>query len=347
MPLYMDRHDGLEGVTPEQLALAHAQDVTLQSKYGVRFITYFLDDGPGTGFCLAESPTRQAMEECHREAHGNVPSRIIEVSWATVQHFLGRITEPLPGEVWQASSVRTLLVSEIEDVGGLASRLGDARASLLVQEHDGIVRNAVAARGGEIQRSGRGLIASFASAVQAVECSIAIQRQVARRNASGSTIPLSVSIGLSAGEPVTTNDQLFGAAVELADRMCRVAGSGEIVSSGVVHELCLGKGFEFTERRTPPIPGPDHSARIYEVSWAEKKDRAKRTYPDGLTAREVELLRLLAVGRTNLQIAGELGISQNTVFRHVSHIFTKARLANRAEAASYAHRHSLIANIET
>jgi class 3 adenylate cyclase len=345
MPLYMDRHDGLEGVTPAQLALVHAQDVSLQAKYGVRFITYFLDEGPGTGFCLAESPTQKAMEDCHREAHGNVPSRIIEVSWATVQLFLGRITEPLPGEVWQATSVRTLLISEIEDIGGLASRLGDARARLLVQEHDGIVRDAVAVRGGDVQRTGRGLLAAFASAVQAIECSIAIQRQVARRNRRDPAVPLQVRIGLNAGEPVTANDQLFGAAVELADTICGAAGSGRIISSSVVRDLCLGKGFDFTECRPSPF-SRDPSVRIYEVTWTEEGGAAKRSYPDGLTAREVEILRLLAIGRTNQQIASELGISQNTVFRHVSHIFTKARLANRAEAASYAHRHSLISDPE-
>ena len=64
-------------------------------------------------------------------------------------------------------------------------------------------------------------------------------------------------------------------------------------------------------------------------------------YPDGLTAREVEVLQLLAAGKSNREIAGELVISLNTVERHVNHIYTKAGLANRAEAASYAHRQGL------
>jgi DNA-binding CsgD family transcriptional regulator len=64
-------------------------------------------------------------------------------------------------------------------------------------------------------------------------------------------------------------------------------------------------------------------------------------FPDGLSEREVEVLRLVAAGRTNRQIADDLVISVNTVARHISNIFAKAGLANRAEAAGYAHRQSL------
>jgi DNA-binding CsgD family transcriptional regulator len=64
-------------------------------------------------------------------------------------------------------------------------------------------------------------------------------------------------------------------------------------------------------------------------------------YPDGLSEREVEVLRLIARGRSNPQIALELVISVNTVQRHVSNILAKAGLVNRAEAASYAQRRGL------
>jgi ATP/maltotriose-dependent transcriptional regulator MalT len=65
-------------------------------------------------------------------------------------------------------------------------------------------------------------------------------------------------------------------------------------------------------------------------------------YPDGLTRREVEVLRLIAAGRSNPDIAAELVISLNTVTRHVSNIFSKTGAANRAEAATYAYRHGLV-----
>jgi DNA-binding CsgD family transcriptional regulator len=65
-------------------------------------------------------------------------------------------------------------------------------------------------------------------------------------------------------------------------------------------------------------------------------------YPAGLTQREVEVLRLIAAGRSNPDIAAELVISLNTVARHVSNIFSKTGAANRAEAATYAYRHGLV-----
>jgi DNA-binding NarL/FixJ family response regulator len=60
-----------------------------------------------------------------------------------------------------------------------------------------------------------------------------------------------------------------------------------------------------------------------------------------LSSREVEVLRLLALGKSNAQIAAELVISQNTVIRHVSNIFAKIGAENRAQAAVYARDHGI------
>jgi DNA-binding CsgD family transcriptional regulator/pimeloyl-ACP methyl ester carboxylesterase len=62
---------------------------------------------------------------------------------------------------------------------------------------------------------------------------------------------------------------------------------------------------------------------------------------DALSLREVEVLRLLAAGKSNQQIADELVISLNTVNRHVSNIYAKTGAANRAEAAAYATRNGI------
>ena len=65
------------------------------------------------------------------------------------------------------------------------------------------------------------------------------------------------------------------------------------------------------------------------------------TFPDDLTAREVEVLRLLAIGRTNKDVSLVLAISLNTVATHVRNILNKTQCANRTEAATYAIRHGL------
>lgn len=62
----------------------------------------------------------------------------------------------------------------------------------------------------------------------------------------------------------------------------------------------------------------------------------KATYPAGLSERELEVVRLLAQGRTNRQIADDLFISLNTVSHHLRNIFSKTRVSNRTEVAAFA-----------
>jgi DNA-binding NarL/FixJ family response regulator len=71
---------------------------------------------------------------------------------------------------------------------------------------------------------------------------------------------------------------------------------------------------------------------------------AKPAKPTGLlSARETEVLRLIATGKTNRAIAGALRISEKTVARHVSNIFTKLGLSSRAAATAYAYEHQVVA----
>ena len=67
-----------------------------------------------------------------------------------------------------------------------------------------------------------------------------------------------------------------------------------------------------------------------------------RGRPAGLTEREVEVLRLVAAGRSNHDIARDLVLSQKTVERHLSNIFTKLNVSSRTAAAAYAHEHQLM-----
>jgi DNA-binding CsgD family transcriptional regulator len=69
--------------------------------------------------------------------------------------------------------------------------------------------------------------------------------------------------------------------------------------------------------------------------------RPRPTYPDRLSEREVEVLRLVAAGKSNQEIADTLVISRNTVLRHVNHLYAKTGVANRVELANYAHRQDL------
>jgi hypothetical protein len=79
MPLFLDTHRNVQGLTAAAAAAAHAKDVEVQAKYGVRYFRYWYDEATGKIFCLAEAPSMEAAIAVHREAHGMVADEITEV----------------------------------------------------------------------------------------------------------------------------------------------------------------------------------------------------------------------------------------------------------------------------
>lgn len=86
------------------------------------------------------------------------------------------------------------------------------------------------------------------------------------------------------------------------------------------------------------------SGHLCEIALHQLEARPSRKteYPDDLTEREVEILRLVAAGRTDREIAGELFMSISTARNHVLNILNKTDSANRTQAASYANRHNQV-----
>ena len=79
MPLYMDMHKNVEGLTVEGAEEGHKLDLEVQERYGVKYLHYWINEEEGTVFCLFEAPSKEAGEAVHREAHGGVADEIIEV----------------------------------------------------------------------------------------------------------------------------------------------------------------------------------------------------------------------------------------------------------------------------
>ena len=262
MPLYMDLHK-LQGVTPEALANAHLKDLDVQDKYGVRYLRYWFNEPAGKIFCLAEAPSADVAMAVHREAHGLLPEEIIEVEGKDVEGFLGTSQEvPRRQTPPPDTAFRAVLFTDVEGSTALTQRLGDARAMELLRVHDSTVRGALTETGGrEIKHTGDGLMASFGSVARAVECSIMVQRALAAEDS------VRLRIGIGAGEPVEESNDIFGAAVQLAARACSKAVAGQIIVSGVVRDLCIGKGFAFTDRGRVRLKGFDEPVRLFEVSW--------------------------------------------------------------------------------
>jgi class 3 adenylate cyclase len=146
----------------------------------------------------------------------------------------------------------------------MMSRLGDDAGRSVLREHERITREVLEKHGGtEVKTMGDGFLASFGSVTRAVECAIALQRAFADREGE----PLSVRVGLNAGEPIEEDGDLFGATVILASRIAAKADGGEILVSDNVRSLCAGKGFLFADRGDFVAKGFEEPVRVYEVSW--------------------------------------------------------------------------------
>jgi class 3 adenylate cyclase len=271
MPLYMDIHE-LPGITPEQLAEAHAADLKTQEKYGVKYQKYWVNHRCGKVFCLMEAPNPEAAEQVHREAHGFVGERIVEVQPEVVEAFLGAAETNANGAVLLPSestdtrdpAIRTVLFTDIVNSTSLTQRLGDEGAMEVLKLHDAIVRRALgAAVGREVKHLGDGIMASFVSAAAAVRCAAQIQQELAAHAEE----VLKVRIGAAAGEPVEHANDIFGSTVQLAARLCAHAAPGQILVSNVVAELCLGKRLRFQSLGALALKGFANPVNVHEVEW--------------------------------------------------------------------------------
>lgn len=80
MPLFLDIHRDVEGLTAEAVEASHIRDLELQSKHGVTMMKYWYDVNSKTAFCLMVGPNKEACIALHREAHGLLANEIFEVT---------------------------------------------------------------------------------------------------------------------------------------------------------------------------------------------------------------------------------------------------------------------------
>src|ERR1044072_5336339 len=136
MPLYMDIHNLDEGTTPEDVAKAHGKDMEIQEKYGVKYSKYWVNESGKKVFCLAHAPNAEAAEQVHREAHGMMPEKIIEVEPEVAEGFLGGVETnaagavifPVGGADARDPGIRTVLFTDVVNSTFLTQSLGDEAA---------------------------------------------------------------------------------------------------------------------------------------------------------------------------------------------------------------------------
>jgi len=274
----MDIHNLEDGTTAEDVAKAHAKDMEVQRKYGVEYTKYWVNESGKKVFCLAHAPNAEAAERVHREAHGLLPDKIIEVQPEIAEGFLGGVETNsagaviFPGGVADARDpgIRTVLFTDVVNSTTLTQSLGDEAALAILGVHDTIVRDALSALGGrEVKHTGDGIMASFVSAAGAVRCAIQIQRELDKHSQANPDRLLKVRVGAAAGEPVEQHNDLFGSTVQLAARLCAHAQPEQILVSNAIAELCLGKGLLFEDLGEVTLKGFGSPVRAQAAAWKQ------------------------------------------------------------------------------
>jgi class 3 adenylate cyclase len=270
LPIFIDRHH-MEGATSEQVAEAHRRDIDIQDRHGVKYMAYWFDEERGSAFCLVQAPDAATAERVHREAHGEIANAIIPVDLVAVEAFLGRIGDPraAPGAAAPAvdPGLRAVMFTDIVGSTEMTARLGDGAALELVRAHDALVRRGLDAYGGrEVKHTGDGIMASFDKVANAVRAAADIQRRFAAYNIDA-TESLSVRIGIDAGEPVEEHNDLFGATVQLANRLCSEAEANGIVVSGQVREFCKEDAARFVSLGERRLKGFAEKAPVFRFEW--------------------------------------------------------------------------------
>ncbi len=167
------------------------------------------------------------------------------------------------------TQIVTVMFTDMVGSTDLTQARGDAAAQEVVRRHNSIVRGALAQyQGKEIKHTGDGIMASFLSAAAAVEATVTIQRQVRQINERMPSLGLHLRIGLNAGEPIEEEDDLFGATVQLAARVCATTNADQTLCTGVVKDLSANKGATtFKPMGEKYLKGFKDPVPLFEVVW--------------------------------------------------------------------------------
>jgi DNA-binding NarL/FixJ family response regulator len=240
--------------------------------------------------------------------------------------------------------VRTILMTDVVGSTQTVERVGDRLWGEVVAAHERVTRAEIALFGGEeLDTAGDGFLVAFESATPAIRCALALLDRLAELN-------LTIRAGIHTGELENVEGSVRGIALHIASRISASANPGEVLVSATTRELAAGAELSFTDRGEHVLRGVSEPRRLYAAE-DPAVDRQRRAlpfpgplsdYPAGLTAREVDVLRLVAVGLSDADVAEQLVVSVRTVNAHLRSIYRKVGVRSRAAAGRFAEEHDLL-----
>lgn len=245
MPLFMDIHF-IGEVTVEGTQKAHLADLSVQEKYGVSYLQYWINKEAGTVYCLMEGPDKESCEATHREANGITACKIVEVEGGMYDIFMGEshkvdhgLVRHEDGEIdtgyrfiFTLDMITNTTSNDTIDFDQLKlPKKPKAAALQIIEEYEGKT----------IKTAGfDNIIAVFKYPEKVLRCAYEIQKEFLKyhNNPNPEMDNISFNIGISVGQPLTEKEGFFEKAIQMSQRLCFIADHNEIIIPKLFEELC-------------------------------------------------------------------------------------------------------------
>jgi class 3 adenylate cyclase len=216
-----------------------------------------------------DDPRRR--DDVRRHGHGRWSDRHLS-RWSDTDTDTGTgtVADEAANAAAGPSGTLTMMVTDVAGSTGLAERLGDRRWVDVLREHNTLVREHVARRGGtEVKAQGDGFLVVFSSARQAILAAVDVQQALAAYSDDHPDHPVTVRIGLHTGEIVDVDGDVFGQNVVVAVRIAGRAEPGEILVSGLTRDLTQAGGdLAFDPGEEVDLKGLSQPWRVHRVRWS-------------------------------------------------------------------------------
>lgn len=265
-----------------------------------------------------------------------IPGRDHPIWTGDVDRVADLIEEFLTGERAVAEAERVLaalLATRVYDTARVGDRMWSERSERFQESW----RQLVGRHGGRVAGiHGELMISRFDGPARAIRCAAAL-RDAAQQ------MGIASAQGAHVGE-VEMRGPPMGLMARVTMQIAAHAGRGDILASRLVADLAVGSGLHFIDAGRVTVDELDEPLALVQATSEQHlepacRPKARPAEPAQLTARESEVVSLIADGKSNAAIAAELRLSEHTVKRHVANILLKLDLPSRAAAAAFSARH--------
>jgi AraC-like DNA-binding protein len=240
----MDYHIVSE-ISIDAVKQGHMTDRSVQDKYGVKYLQFYVNQEAGTIFCLIEAPDEESCKQVHQEAHGNIACNIVKVESGFYKLFMGESHQLDHGIVLGKdgdldNAYRFVLAIDILGMTKAASSC-DMKHLIIPDNPKQLIRQIISSyEGREVKNADYdGILCVFTQADEAMDCAIEIQKKLIKQveNPEDGSWNITFRMGIGGGQPVTKSDQLFKETIRLARRLSIIADDREIVVSNMVRKM--------------------------------------------------------------------------------------------------------------